>query len=383
MIAAAAGNRQPNVIGYPRPECPPLEKVMRRLSWPYVVGVAFALLLVVVLRDALGPSQLPPHTQTITPGGRSEFLFCLWNAENLFDDRDDGRKGPGDRDYDPLYAERPALLKQKLAKLTDALLTLNDGKGPDILAIVEVEGVRAAELLKEALNARLADPAWHYQHLLMKEVASGRHIAPAIITRLPVRADRTRSLASRLRIVQGHIEVGGKELVVIASHWTSRLQEGDEGRTNYADKIYGACNAMYLSNPAVDFLVCGDFNDTPQDDSVTRHLHSTADPRAARSGPPLQLFNPLAAKDPEQFGTHYYRRWFIFDQVLVSPGMLDDAGWSYAPESVQVINTLTKPGDRLKRPWRFGSENEKGPRGYSDHFPVTARLRVRGDGEAR
>jgi hypothetical protein len=43
---------------------------------------------------------------------------------------------------------------------------------------------------------------------------------------------------------------------------------------------------------------------------------------------------------------------------------------------VHTVNTLHKPDDRKKRPWRFGSEHDKGPRGYSDHFPVTVRLKV-------
>jgi hypothetical protein len=66
----------------------------------------------------------------------------------------------------------------------------------------------------------------------------------------------------------------------------------------------------------------------------------------------------------------------IFDHLVVSPGLLDNEGWSCDPNTVRTINTLTKPGDRLGRPWRFGGEKDAGPRGYSDHFPVTVRLKV-------
>jgi endonuclease/exonuclease/phosphatase family metal-dependent hydrolase len=346
----------------------------------YALPCFVIVLLLLQGCDTAPPATTPPSAE-IAGAGRAaqqtEFVYCHWNVENFFDDKNDGRTGPGDKEYDPLFAEHPDLLKLKLSKLTEAILKMNAGKGPDILSIVEVESLRAAELLQKALNDKLRDPKLHYEHILMKEVAGGRHIAPAIITRLPVVKDRTRLLGNRQRILEGRVVVNGHELIIIASHWTSRLQEsGKKGRADYADKIYGACNAIFRSNPAADFLISGDFNDDPDDESVTKHLHATGDLQIARSNDGLHLFNLFAGKDPKLFGTHYYKQWHIFDQILVSPGMLDKKGWSCEPQSVEVFNELHKAKDKLKRPWRFGSEHEKGERGYSDHFPVLVRLHL-------
>jgi endonuclease/exonuclease/phosphatase family metal-dependent hydrolase len=328
-----------------------------------------------------GQPGTPRQTNTSSQAQPSanEYLFCFWNVENLFDDKFDGRTAPGDKEHDTWQAKNPAILQQKLSKLTDALLSMNGGKGPDILAICEVESVRAAQLLQQALNARLRDPALHYSSVMMKEIALGRHIAPAIITRLPIDSARTRNYGGRFRIIQGHIVVNGQELIVMASHWTSRLQADNvKGRTEYADKLYGAANAAFHANPAADILICGDFNDTPEDVSVIQNLHASADLNAVRSArDQLQLFNLMAGKDPAGYGTHNYSgRWFIFDHVVASPGMLDNRGWTCEPASLQVGRNLTKPGDRNQKPWRFGSENDKGERGYSDHFPVTVKLKV-------
>ena len=263
-----------------------------------------------------------------------EYLFCFWNVENFFDDKHDNRTGPGDKEYDSWFADNPQILKLKLAKLTEALLRLNSGKGPDILAIAEVESVRAATLLQQALNAKIAEPALHYRSVLMKEVSQGRHIAPAILTRLPVVHDKTRSHGNRMRLIEGHILVDDHELIVMASHWTSRLREGSEkGRKDYADKLYGIPpNAIYHSNPAADILICGDFNDSPADVSVTEHLHATGDIQAVKaSGPHVRLLDLMAGKDPNQgYGSHYYHRWLIFDHIVVSPGLLDQTGWTCA-----------------------------------------------------
>lgn len=344
---------------------------MQRIS-TYAVSGVFGLLLLFVLWTHHSPSSVASADNAQA----GDYLFCHWNVENLFDDQDNGRTANGDKEYDGLFANNPELLKQKLKKLADAIMKMNDRKGPDILALVEVESVRAAELLQKTLNDRITDPSLRYHNLLMKEISAGRHIAPAILTRLPVVRDRTRVHGSRQRILEGRIVVNRHELILFASHWTSRLKDGEKGRHDYADKIYGAANAIFRSNRSADFLVAGDFNDDPGDDSVVNNLHAIGDKRIVQTSDSLKLFNLMADKNAVNYGTHYYKKWHIFDQIAVSPGMLDGKGWSCDPNSVRVMNELHKANDKQKRPWRFGGAKEKGERGYSDHFPVTVRLHV-------
>jgi endonuclease/exonuclease/phosphatase family metal-dependent hydrolase len=328
------------------------------------------------------PPMAPPNLQK-TPNapyaaGR-DVVFAFWNCENFFDDQDDHRTGPGDRDYDPWLARNRNILQLKLDKMTEAILSINGGKGPDILAVCEVESVRAMQLLQWALNTKLADPNLQYRNIEMKEMNSGRHIAPAVLTRLPINTSRTRVLGSRQRILQCHLLAGDKELIVIASHWTSRLDGGGPQRMNYAQSIYGAANAIYLSNPQADIILCGDFNDNPTDDSVVKGLHATANPSEAKTSTnALRFVNLFGAWQPNSgAGSLYYQGWNQFDQILVSPGLFDTQGWSVDPSSIRVVNSLIKPGDRNRRPWRFGGEKETGARGFSDHFPVCVHLIAR------
>jgi endonuclease/exonuclease/phosphatase family metal-dependent hydrolase len=343
---------------------------------PRTLALLASLCTVVLALTACNSAAPEPSSSgPAAAGAPGKYLFCSWNVENLFDDKDDGRKGPGDREYDPLFANNPELLRLKLSKLSEALVKMNGGRGPDILAVVEVESVRAAELLQKALNDRL-ERGLHYKNVLMKEVAGGRHIAPAILTRLPVDRGRTKLLGKRQRILQGVVTVNGHDLYVIASHWASRLEKGSEKRrASYAEAIYGRVRELYTANPRVDVIVCGDFNDTPSDDSVVKSLHATGDRQAVRkSGAEPKLLNLFARKDADEgFGTHYYRRWFIFDQIIVSPGMLDARGWSCDPDTARTVQNLT--ADKHGHPWRFGGEDTKS-RGYSDHFPVTVQLQV-------
>jgi endonuclease/exonuclease/phosphatase family metal-dependent hydrolase len=340
-----------------------------------ICGLAFLALLPCLL--LLGCA--PPATSPAPPP--DSYLFCFWNVENLFDDLDDGRTG-ADKVLDVWFAQNAADRQLKYAHISEALLKLNDGRGPDILAVVEVESLRAAELLRDALNQRLADESLHYKHVLMKEVNGGRHIAPAILTRLPVEGYRTRLLGSHLRILESHIIINDHALVVIASHWTSQVSDahGDR-RDKYADQICGAVRGMYKSNPLAKVLICGDFNDTPDSDSVVKHLHAVGDRDKVRtSRGELWLYDLMGDKDPNDgYGTHnYHNKWLIFDQIVVTPGLLEAPGWIVLPDTLKVINTLVQPHDRHRRPWRFGNPHDRYERGYSDHFPVTVRFKVAG-----
>jgi endonuclease/exonuclease/phosphatase family metal-dependent hydrolase len=313
------------------------------------------------------------------PAG-TEYLFCFWNLENFYDDKPNDWGSTPDKTYDEWFASNEQVQKKKVENITSTIAGLNDGNGPDIFCAAEIESTeRAVELLKEGLNARIKPGAAPYQHVLFKPLKGGRNISTAILTRLPVSADRTRLLGSRLRILEGHVDVNGHDLAVIASHWTSRVSdEKGMGRAKYGDQIYGQFRAMYTSNPKADLVICGDFNDNPTDPSVTEHLHAIGDPRKVQeSGNPPLLFDLLAQPQFEGKATHVYRgKHFLFDQIVVSPGMLDRVGWWCEPDTTHIVTD--KLVDSKGRPRPFGDRNHKGERGYSDHLPVTVRLKVAG-----
>jgi endonuclease/exonuclease/phosphatase family metal-dependent hydrolase len=326
----------------------------------------------------LGCLAAPPSGGAPAPGAQS-YLFCFWNAENFFDDKVNGWKTEPDRAFDTWFARDPKAFQLKVEHLTEVLAALNDRKGPDILALAEVETERAAEVLTESLNRAVGRRAPPYKHVLMKNPHGGRNIATAIITRLDVDGPRTQLLGKRQRILEGHIEANGHDLVVLATHWTSRVSDkAGEGRKKYADQIYGRFLAMYKRNPRVDLLVCGDFNDNPDDPSVTEHLQATGDlDKVRQGGDRPSLFNLFAKRwerDRAGPGTHYYRgKQYIFDQIVLSPGLLDETGWSWDGNPAQIVRQLA---DAKGHPLSFGREKDKKRRGASDHFPVTVRLNV-------
>jgi hypothetical protein len=336
---------------------------------------------------AFGNRQPSPTAGAPVPPGTVVFMF--WNVENLFDDKEDHRNTT-DKPYDDWFAQNADARKLKYDHLADMILKQNEGKGPDLLACVEVESVRAAELLKDAINAKLPAGAAKYDHVAMKELShnAGRYIAPCLITRLPIDAARTRLLGDHnLRVLETHVLADTADLTLVVSHWTSqRSDDGSRkgsGRDRYATTIYTEYERLMRDNPDVDFLLCGDLNTPPDSEAVTGELHMTghrAEVTPTRTGP--KLFGLLSGKSAEQFGTHYYQKPLIYDQIGVSPGMLDDKGWGCDPESVRVPTDGMIRDRSRRRPWRFGDKDEdpRG-RGYSDHFPVVVNLKVLGPGK--
>lgn len=350
----------------------------------------FPLLFLLVLALALLPIALT-GCASAPPAEAGEYLFCFWNTENFFDDHVNGWKREPDKTFDRWFAEDKGVFERKVKNLTEVLAALNDGKGPDILALAEVEAEsRAAERLMESLNKAIKPEAPPYKHILKKNPHGGRDIVTAILTRLPVVEDRTQLLGKRQRILEGHIKVEGQDLAVLATHWTSRVSdERGEGRGKYADQIYGRFRAMHKADADVSMLVCGDFNDNPDDASVTDHLHATGDLAKVRASddPPL-LYDVFAKrweenKGAEKEGTHFYRgKAYIFDHIVVSPGMVNGkAGWQCLPDTAAIVkhDFVVRRGRSKGRPLAFGTEKEKVPlseRGVSDHLPVTVRLKV-------
>ena len=326
---------------------------------------------------------------TELPSKEQELFFCFWNVENLFDDKNDKRNSI-DEQYDNPFADNKPLRDLKFERISTAILKLNDGKGPDIVACCELESVRSLELLQTALNDRIDDPKRKYTSLAMRNLDGGRHIAPGVLSRLPLSQQRTRLLGGRspLRILETHLFVNNHDLCIVVSHWTSKLKQadgndGESGRFKYATTIYNHFKSLADRNPDIDYLLCGDFNDTPEARTLTHDLGSISDRKKVLAGGEYPaLLNLMAGKSAEKHGTIMYNgKTFIYDHICVSRGMLDNDGWYCDVDSIRThTEGLIRVGATRREPWRFGDPDRSvkdSERGYSDHFPVSLKLKVR------
>jgi endonuclease/exonuclease/phosphatase family metal-dependent hydrolase len=357
-----------------------------------LLAVVIVAALVAAQKPAESGTQPKPDAKAATPtppAAEQDIVFCFWNVENLFDDKDDPRNST-DEPFDNPYAQNVDLRKLKYDRLASALVKMNGGKGPDVIAAVEVESVRAAELLKDALNAKLDNKSLHFKSVAMKNLDAGRHISPCVISRLPLSQISTKLHGRSLRVLETHLIVNNHDLCILATHWTSKIRkddgsDGESGRRNYASTIAGVYAGVLKKKPEADVLVCGDFNDTPDSDPVEKTLRAVSDREQVKASVQTDkpmLLDLMAGKDPAKFGTLWYDNApRIYDHICVSPGLLDDSGWTCAPASLLTqTNGLIRPGATRRQPWRFDDPDRNvrdEDRGFSDHFPVTVKLSVK------
>ncbi|MCE9534507.1 MAG: hypothetical protein K8T89_25805 [Planctomycetes bacterium] len=375
-------------------------KLFKQVPPKYLIPFVFLGVAGLLGLYFLDKSKTPKTPQPTPPAaaGTNEvgsYLLCSWNVENFFDDEDDPKNDDSMEDW---FARNPDKFRLKVEHLADALLMMNDGHGPDIMALTEVESAKCLNVLKDVLNGRLQKAGktdQKYEHVLFLGDKLGRRFAPGIVTRLPVIADRTRKVSSYAgngRMIEGHLKVQDRELIILAAHWTSRVDSGGakpgeahanaDRRMSYAMDCFGRYKAIVTANPTADVVICGDLNDEFQDSSIQDGLHATSWVEATQNSVeprPFALFaNWSAPNDPP--GSIYGKgRWSVFDHILVSKGLLDDQGWSCDVSSASIFAPPQMRASTKKskgEPFRFGDHRDL-ERGYSDHFPVTVRLRVK------
>ena len=119
----------------------------RSRNWTGLIATAIVggtvLLVINCQRQSDTPSDQENGGQEASSGVRT-VVFCHWNMENLFDDRDDKRRQP-DEDYDAWFVADVDARTRKYRRITEALLDSTTDRGHH--RGNEIESYRAAELL--------------------------------------------------------------------------------------------------------------------------------------------------------------------------------------------------------------------------------------------
>ncbi len=168
-------------------------------------------------------------------------------------------------------------------------------------------------------------------------------------------------------------ELNGELIHVIVAHWPSR----SGGQKRSAPKRIAAgqlarsiIDSIQATNANAKILFMGDLNDDPTNASVKKHLNTVAKKENTQAN---QLFNPMEAFYKKGIGSLAYRdTWNLFDQIIVSPGLVDEDYSSYKYYRAKVYSKpyMKQTSGRYQGyPYRsYAGGSYAG--GYSDHFPV-------------
>jgi endonuclease/exonuclease/phosphatase family metal-dependent hydrolase len=262
------------------------------------------------------------------------------------------------------------IIEHKLAVVAGVILQVNDGRGPDIVALQEVENVAILERLR---NEHLL--AADYNEAILIEGDDLRGIDVAFLTRLPLAAAPTLHRidfddAEEERVVdtRGILEAtfelpDGSLLTGYAVHFPAPFHP-----TAMREAAYRHLNALHSALPPDrPAFAAGDFNTTTVEDREKAMLERFVRPH-------WTVAHEVGCKGCK--GTSYYARrddWSFLDMILWAPASDsgENATWALRADSVRIANRAPGQVRRDGTPWRF---EMPGGEGVSDHWPVVAVL---------
>jgi len=311
--------------------------------------------------------------------------IAFWNLENLFDIQDSPRRS--EKLQRTLGSELKGwtqdLLDAKVRQLAAIIRQINEGRGPDLLGVCEVENAHVLELLRDALA-----PLGRDYRIAHADTADQRGIDVAFIydgaryqvpdgeifSHFVLRRTATRDLFQ----VNFRTKPAGRLLVAIGNHWPSR--RGGELESAAYRAMAGETLAYFhdrireIHGKDAAIIAMGDFNDEPFDRSLTDYALSERQAQKVLNANTPRLLNLMWPLLGAAIGTHYFDNYAnVLDQFLISKGLLTGrAGLIAQPESVQVerFPEMVSGGD-YPDPIRFGRGDGVNRDGFSDHYPIS------------
>jgi len=364
-------------------------------------AAAASIIMGCASRPSLHQEYVPP------PVGQSRSLssdtvsVLTFNVENLFDtEHDEGKSDetflPAATKEDPVvanncrikatsaYREEECLeknwndrvLARKFSRLAHVLAQINNGLGPDILILQEVENRHVLEMWRERELKRMG-----YNTLSHVEGPDERGIDTAVLSRLamvkpPVLHEIDFSKEPQIAetdrrptrgILETHLQLPtGETVAVFSLHFPSQ-GASTLHRKVALDKLLEVTAPVRTQMPVI---VGGDFNITSKEEWKNKYFKDIL----AKEFVVSHLVG--CHKCP---GTTYYpkdKTWSFFDVLLFSkPLAQGDGNWKLDPQSIRVANDSVYQINRFGTPARFGSGY--GSVGVSDHWPMYAEIRLK------
>jgi len=315
---------------------------------------------------------------------------AFWNLQNLFDTVDDPEKNDEEFLPDGNLEWTEERLDKKMYNLSRIIRMMNDGNGPDILGVCEVEN---EEVFESMVDKFLSDLDYEIAYI---ESPDNRGIDNGLIFKadkfdlINMQADTvylSDGWPTRLIFGVNLLTNDNKTLTVFVNHWPSRgggQKESEPKRIEAALTLRNAVDRIFLTDENANIFIIGDFNDDPVDISLLEALK--ANPIKCDSIPlelelktENQLFNLAYQPFENGEGSFKYRdTWNMLDQVIVSGSIINGIDFNYICNSFQVYKPeyiVTQSGKYEGTPFpTYGGKKYLG--GYSDHFPVTAKFEI-------
>ena len=254
------------------------------------------------------------------------FIMGFYNVENLFDTldnpqiRDEEFTPNGDKVWNTVkYNEKVA----NIASVISQLGIKHNREGVALLGVAEIENDTVLQSIVS--HPLLKSKNLGYVHRNSKD---SRGIDVALVYDKDVFTPQATKLYSArhpdsdretrdILYVSG--ELDGELVHLSVNHWPSR--GGGEKRTakyrNHAAQVNREIlDSLLQMDPASKFIIMGDLNDDPHNESLNDYLKTEKKLKKLSIG---EMYNPMHKLFDKGLGSNAFRdKWSLFDQIVVS-----------------------------------------------------------------
>lgn len=320
----------------------------------------------------------------------TEVSVLAYNIENLFDTEQDDEN---DYTYLPLSKKNTKehratcmkiqndffrdeclsldwnekIVATKIDRIANVIANIDNGNGPDVLILEEVENIKILRQLMEAINKKLPSGKAYLEPILLPGW-DDRGIDIGMLSRLKKAGDtKIYPVKMNGKIIdsRGILHAvfrlpDGEKLNVFGVHFPS-----GGNPTHFRAAAADALNAELLKLPAGALAIAGgDFNINSNEDSKARLYED-------RIGSKWLVSHLIGCG--HCVGTNFFGKeqsWSFLDALLFSKNMkTGSSGWVVDAKSIDV--PTSGPEQTWQgRPSRFTNEH-----GVSDHWPIYGRIR--------
>lgn len=271
----------------------------------------------------------------------------------------------------------------KLANLSKVVSEMGTNVTPDglaILGIAEIEQLSVLEdfVKQEAIKGRnyqiIHQNSMDFRGIDVALIYQPKYFKPEHYKAVPVifNEENGYKLFTRdILWVEGLLN--GEKVHLFVNHWPSR-SGGEQVTVDKRKAAAMACkhiiDSLRTLDPNVKAIVMGDLNDHPNSPSVKDVMRGVDKPEKMT---PNTMYNPFYVPFKQGNGSTAWRdTWGLFDQILVSNGLMDkqqEGFYFYKSEIFNKSYLIQKTGQYRGYPYR-SFINGRFSGGYSDHLPV-------------
>jgi len=315
----------------------------------------------------------------------NEYTFMFYNTENFFDSENDSLTN--DDEFTSIGDRRwnQGRMHTKAERLAKVILAAGKWNPPVFVGLCEIENLPVLELLTNLAPLN----KYHYK-IVQKDSPDERGIDVALIYRpelfnpfdyqtIPVVDTSDKSFKTRDILKVSGVLNGCDTLHVFINHWPSRfggIMETLKYRRLAAETLKKAIHDLKTKYPYSKIICTGDFNDNPDDVSLSQVLETKGIDNPVIPDEMINLSLGWLSKSVKTIKNQY--NWDVFDQWIVSEPFLENKG------CLKFIKAEIFDADFLLEPdLKFGGVKPKRTYvgykyqvGFSDHLPVLLRLQL-------